>query len=115
VYGEPMTFQSLAEMVKLVNASTHQIDKIMSSPLGRHRILVEPLGVVEVPRDWTERGFDRHGQKTVRSTVEQELPFLVDSKHPNVALAKKAMEKGEVFPPVQKAPEVSQHSAPATR
>jgi len=111
-----MNFQKLAETAKLVNASTHPIDKVLGSPLGLHRIQVEPLGAIEVPASWIERGLDRNGQRSVRSTVEQELPFLVDSKHPNVALAKKAFEAGEEFPspPEAKgdASKTQQHHAP---
>lgn len=109
-----MPFQDLVETVKLINASTHTIDVVLNSPLGRHKIHAEPLGVVEVPKNWTEKGLDRFGKPTIRSTVEQELPFLVDSKHPNVALAKAALEAGKEFPVPQteKKEAVQQHHAP---
>jgi len=101
VQREP-SFQSLIETTKLVNASTHSIDVRLRSPMGLHRIQAPPLGTIEVPKNWTERGIDSTGKPSIRSTVEQELPFCVDPEHKNVELAKKALAAGREFPPLPK-------------
>jgi len=94
-----MDFQRLVSTTKVVNASTHSIrGLIIGSPNGRHQINVEPLGVLEVPVEWTQKGLDHRGQPKVKSTLDQYAPFLVSEKDPRVKEARDVLEKGQYTP-----------------
>jgi hypothetical protein len=94
-----MDFQSIVSTTKLVNASTHNISGlVIGSPNGKHVLNVAPLGVIEVPTEWVQKGLDYRGQAKVKSTLEQYAPFLVPEKDPRVKEARDVLEKGQYTP-----------------
>ena len=94
-----MEFQRLIKTTKLVNASTFPIRGLkLNSPYGCHELNVDPLGVVEVPIEWTEKGQNYQGKAILKSTIEQYAPALVPEKDPRIKEARDVMEKGEYTP-----------------
>src|SRR5258707_15628143 len=79
------------EMITLVNASTHHLRFQLNSPMGLHRLSVEPLKAVQVFKNWTIPNLDSLGRPVLKSTIEQNAPLLKPEGQPDFIKARQAL------------------------
>ncbi len=84
------------EMITLVNASTHHLRFQLNSPMGLHRLSVEPLKAVQVFKNWTIPNLDSLGRPVLKSTIEQNAPLLKPEGHPDLIKARQSLTNAKL-------------------